>query len=125
MLIFLCQRLTTAYLKTCCIVSVLIKFVSESYTPEIEILLLLLYRYITNTLLFLYSDSSTIMSCEDVRHWPADIYVYVLADVLMYLILIPLFVAMAAYSYTIDILFRQITTFIKVRVAFVLGLQTL
>ena len=99
----------------------LIKFVSESYTPEIEILLLLLYRYITNTLLFLYSDSSTIMSCEDVRHWPADIYVYVLADVLMYLILIPLFVAMAAYSYTIDILFRQITTFIKVRVAFVLG----
>ena len=56
-------------------VSVLIKFVSASYTPEIEILLLILYRYITNTLLFLYSDSSTVMSCEDVRHWPADIYV--------------------------------------------------
>ena len=75
--------------------------------------------------MFLYSDSTTIMSCEDVRHWPTDIYVYVLADVLMYLILIPLFVAMAAYSYTIDIIFRQITTFIKVPVAFVLGLQTL
>ena len=44
-------------------VSVLIKFVSASYTPEIEILLLILYRYITNTLLFLYSDT-LVLSCE-------------------------------------------------------------